>query len=166
VIRQLAGRLTGTAISTVRFATAIPVGVTRSLVERVTHRGSEHGTTSESQPAAPPPRRQQPPQREPQEQAAETATAAKRAGRKKAAPAGARTRAGTPKAGDVRQEDEAPDVVLSVDAPPEQVELPVDVVGQALAAEEAEQAERPKQPQPVHVDEQAEVVYSSSSDQD
>lgn len=57
-------------------------------------------------------------------------------------------------------EDDGPHVVLTLDAPAEDVEPPEDVVGETLAAE------RPVPPQPQHVESQAEVVYSSSSDED
>lgn len=40
------------------------------------------------------------------------------------------------------------------------------MVGQALAEEQAAAAERPDEPQPVHISEQTEVVYSSTSDDD
>ncbi len=56
-----------------------------------------------------------------------------------------------------------PHVVLAMDAPPEEVEPPVDVVGEALAEEQAAAARRPSRPQPTHVPEETEVVYSSSS---
>ena len=172
-------KITGTAASTVRFATAIPVGVARSVLERVTHHGSQDDATADSPES---PQRQQAPQREPQEQAAQAAKATsatkKAAGstarksastaatKKSATPASTRKKAGTPKAGETQHSDDKPEVVLAVDAPPEEIEPPVDVVGEALAAEKAEESQKPKQPQPVHVNDDNPVVYSTTSDDD
>lgn len=170
MFRKIAGRLTGTAASTVRIATAIPVGVARSVLEHVTHRGSEDDARPDASES---PQRQQPPQREPQEQAAETARPASKksttpAAGKKTTPAKTRAKASTPKAGapqaGATEADDKPDVVLAVDAPPAEIEPPVDVVGEALAAEKAEEAQQPRKPQPVHVNDDNPVVYSTTSD--
>lgn len=64
-------------------------------------------------------------------------------------------RAATPPA--QAQAEREPEVVLAVDAPPVEVEPPIDVVGEALAEEP------PPAPGPEHVEEQVEVVYSSTS---
>ena len=57
-----------------------------------------------------------------------------------------------------------PEVVLTLDRPAEQVEPPIDVVGEALRAERAEQA-RPAPPRADedHVEVEEQVVYSTSS---
>lgn len=172
-------KITGTAASTVRFATAIPVGVARSVLQRVTDHGSPDDASPDSSGST---QRQQPAQREPQEQAAEATTSADAAKKatgsaaeksastaattKSATPASTRKKAGTPRAGEPEHSDDKPDVVLAVDAPPEQIDPPVDVVGEALAAEKAQESQKPKQPQPVHVNEETEVVYSTTSDDD
>ena len=82
----------------------------------------------------------------------------------KAAPAATEVsaaEASTP--GEAHREDE-PEVVLAVDLPPEQMEEPVDVVGEALAAE----AEEPPAPagdaaEADHVEDDHPVVYSTDS---
>lgn len=156
ILRQLAGRVTGTAVSTVRFAAGIPLGVARSVLERVI----PHGDDSTSAPDA--------------TSATDTGAAARESAAEQAAATPAPTsddaqrattsRTGAPKSGTADEQE--PEVVLSIDAPPEEIEPPVDVVGEALAAEQEQAAERPDEPQPVHVPEETEVVYSTASDED
>ena len=59
-------------------------------------------------------------------------------------------------------ESTEPAVVLTLDRPAEHLEPPVDVVGEALAAEAAEQP--PLHEDEDHVEVEEQVVYSSSSD--
>lgn len=164
MIRQIAGRLTGAAVSTVRFAAGIPLGVARSAIEHVTHRGddtSEHdaqgddraGRESAQQQAAATPA----PTRDPAARAAKPGKASSKSAATPGKAAPAQGASATPG---------EPEVVLAVDAPPAEFEPPVDVVGEALAAENAEKAQRPPKPQPVHVNEDTEVVYSTTTSDD
>ncbi len=134
MFRNVAGRLAGSATSTVRWALVVPISVSKRLARRVMQLapGSDEG---------------------PADAPAHPATAATR-------PAAATAPAAGTEAPAPAREDEGPNVVLSLDAPPEQVEPPEDVVGEALAAE------HPVPPQPDHVEDETEIVYSSSSEND
>jgi hypothetical protein len=166
VIRTIASRVTGTAISTGRFAVGIPLGLARNVVGHLPFVGGKGdaadtgGTSAESTTAGDAVR-----EREPQTSVDELATAESEPA---AAPPVERPRAsataGTPKAGQTQHDEDTPDVVLAVDTPPEVIEPPVDVVGEALAAAQAEEAQKPPQPQPVHVNDDNPVVYSTTSD--
>lgn len=161
MIRNIASRVTGTAISTARFAVTLPFGIARGVLERVIPHGERDTQTQSggdvSQPA------QQAPQPSAQEQAAEAITTT--GGAADARPKPAAKKASTPKAGDVATDDDGPVVVLAVDSPPVEVEPPIDVVGETLRAEEQQRAQRPDAPQPAHVPEETEVVYSTSTDE-
>ena len=166
MIRNIAGRLTGTAISTGRFAVNIPLGVARTVISHVPFVGGKG--SSESSPAEPKPDStgagEAVAERVPETPVEDLATAESKPA--KAPPAKtprAAAKAGTPKAGEAKHDEGKPDVVLAVDTPPEVIEPPIDVVGEALAAERAEEARKPKQPQPLHVDDENPVVYSTTS---
>jgi hypothetical protein len=164
VIRNIASRVTGTAISTGRFAVNIPLGVARTVVSHVPFVGGKHDS---AQPASAEPTpatgaEEAVADRAPEKPVEDLATAESKPA--KAPPAKkprAAAKVATPKAGEVQHAEGKPDVVLAVDTPPEVIEPPVDVVGEALAAEQAEEARKPKQPQPVHVEDEHPVVYSS-----
>ena len=127
MIRQAAGHLTGTALSTARLVVKLPLWGARQVLGHVRGaRDSGEGRASAGPVAEATPQRPRAATPPPQ---AETEVEAER----------------------------EPEVVLSVDAPPAEVEPPVDVVGEALAEEP------PPAPGPEHIEEQAEVVYSSSS---
>ena len=147
MFRQIAGRLTGTATSTARFVVTAPFGVARSVLERVAHHGSGSAPVDD---------------RAGREAATEQAAATPAPTSDEIAHVSSR-QTGTPTSGRPAETAE-PEVVLSVDAPPADIEPPVDVVGEALAAEKEQEAQRPREPQPDHVEEQVEVVYSTSSD--
>ncbi len=69
-----------------------------------------------------------------------------------------------PQGQDAAPQDEAPapDVVLTLDRPAEEVEPPVDVVGEALSAEAAEQP--PAHQDDEHVELAEDVVFTTSTD--
>lgn len=126
MIRQAAGHLTGTALSTAHLVVKLPLWGARQVLGHL--RGAPdagEGRASAGPVAEATP---QTPQRPPATTSAPQTEAA-----------------------------HEPEVVLAVDAPPAEVEPPVDVVGEALAEEP------PPAPGPEHVEEQVEVVYSSSS---
>jgi hypothetical protein len=147
VFRHIASRATSIAFSTGRFALGIPVGVVRGVLDHLGgHREDDSGSPLDDaawrEAAA--------------QQAADTP--APRTATEASAESAKGGRQGPPKPG--RTEDKGPEVVLSIDSPPEQVEPPIDVVGEALANE------KPQPPQPEHVEEEVEVVYSSTSEDD
>ncbi len=158
MIRHIASRVTGTAISTGRFAVGIPLGVARTVLSHVPFVGGKHGddtpaptstSTADAVSANVPPVR-----------VAEQATAqSKPATAPPAQRASTAREAGTPKSGEPgHAHDGGPEVVLAVDTPPEEIEPPVDVVGETL------QAEQQQVEPPAEVDEEHPVVYSTSSD--
>ncbi len=69
-----------------------------------------------------------------------------------------------------RGEPHEPEVVLTLDRPADEVDPPVDVVGEALRTEQGEQAGRAPQSSDLdeegHVEVEEEVVYSTSTDTD
>ena len=156
MIRHIASRVTGTAISTGRFAVGIPLGVARTVLGHVPFVGDKlsDGETAPTGGA------DAVSTRIPQARVEDQATAESlpstappadlpRPGRRK----------GTPKAGEPGHvHDEGPQVVLTIDTPPEEIEPPIDVVGEAIAAEQ-QQVEPPAE-----VDDETPVVYSTSSD--
>jgi hypothetical protein len=165
VFRKIASNLTSTAIATTRFATALPVGVARSVLERAGLTGSTKDAvpaTAPDAPAAPVVDIDPSVQRQ-----ATAATKPSKAAPRSATPSKAR-KSGTPKAGDVapqRSDDDGPQVVLAVDAPPEEIEPPVDVVGEALAAEAQQQEQKQQAPTPDPVDDEDAVVCSTATDE-
>jgi hypothetical protein len=158
VIRHIASRVTGTAISTGRFAVGIPLGVARTVLSHVPFVGGSHGddtpaatSTSTADAVS---------DNVPHVRVAEQATAQTKPATAPPAqePRTART-AGTPKSGEPgHAHDDGPEVVLTIDTPPEEIEPPVDVVGEAL------QAEQQQVEPPAEVDDEHPVVYSTSSD--
>ena len=130
MIRQAAGHLTGTALSTARLVVRLPLWGARQVLGHLPGaRSAGSGVSAER-------------------------TAGPAAGATPRSPE--RPRVATPPA--QTEAEHEPEVVLSIDAPPAEVEPPVDVVGEALAEEP------PPAPGPEHVEEQVEVVYSTSSD--
>ena len=158
MIRNIASRVTGTAISTGRFAVGIPIGVARTVLSHVPFVGGKHGE-DESTPRSTGPTdavSENVPQTSVEEQA--TAEAKPATAPPTKTPRTAK-KAGTPKAGEPGHvHDDGPEVVLSIDTPPEVIEPPIDVVGEALKAEQQE-----VEP-PAEIVEDNPVVYSTSSD--
>lgn len=162
MIRHIASRVSGTAISTGRFAVGIPLGVARTLLDHVPFGASRRGegeTAAEGSGAADAVSADVP--HAPVEDQATAKTKPSTAPPTKAPTKARRTapKAGTPKSGEPgRTHDEGPKVVLTIDTPPEDIEPPVDVVGEAL------QAEQQQVEPPAEVGDDDPVVYSTSSD--
>jgi hypothetical protein len=167
VFRKIASNLTSTAVATTRFATALPVGVARSVLERL-------GVTGSAPDVTPDAAREDTAARAPVVdidpsvgRQATAATKPSKAPPRSTTPSKTR-KSGTPKAGDVdpqRSDDEGPQVVLAMDAPPEEIEPPVDVVGEALAAEAQEQEQKQQVRTSDPVDDEDPVVYSTATDE-
>ena len=153
MIRHIASRVTGTAISTGRFAVGIPLDLARTVLSHVPFVGGKRGDVTPASPST----ADAVSANVPRVRVAEQATAQSKPAT--APPARKPRTVGTPTSGEPgHAHDDGPEVVLTIDTPPEEIEPPVDVVGETL------QAEQQQVEPPAEVDDEHPVVYSTSSD--